>query len=89
VIALLALDGHQLILLGKLPKLMQIFKARRLPLRTALIVPFVVQVAGVAGLVSYLSFLSGQRAVNDLATQLRSEVSARIDGEMRKYLNSP
>jgi class 3 adenylate cyclase/HAMP domain-containing protein len=68
---------------------MQIFKARRLPLRTALIVPFVVQVAGVAGLVSYLSFLSGQRAVNDLATQLRSEVSARIDGEMRKYLNSP
>ena len=41
------------------------------------------------GLVSYLSFRSGQKAVNDLAAQLRNELTARIDGKLRKDLGSP
>lgn len=58
-------------------------------LRTTLVVPFVLQIVATVGLVGYLSFRNSQKAVNDLANQLRSEISARIDGELRKYLASP
>ena len=67
---------------------MEIIKNRRFGLRIALVLPFVLQLAGTVGLVSYLSFRSGQKAVNDLAAQLRNELTARIDGELRKYLGS-
>jgi hypothetical protein len=53
--------------------------AGRLPLRTVLIVPFVLQMAGTVGLVGYLSFRNGQQAVNDVASQLRNEISDRIE----------
>lgn len=59
------------------------------PLRTVLIVPFVLQILGAVGLVGYLSFRNGQQAVNELASQLRSEMSARIEGELEGYLDSP
>ncbi|TVQ24146.1 MAG: HAMP domain-containing protein, partial [Leptolyngbya sp. DLM2.Bin15] len=59
------------------------------PLRTVLIVPFVLQILGAVGLVGYLSFRNGQQAVNELAGQLRSEMSARIEGELKGYLESP
>ncbi|OCQ93350.1 guanylate cyclase [Oscillatoriales cyanobacterium USR001] len=58
-------------------------------LRITLVVPFVLQIVAATGLVGYLSFRSGQQAVNDLATQLRTELTARIDGELRKYLSGP
>jgi sigma-B regulation protein RsbU (phosphoserine phosphatase) len=61
----------------------------RLPLRTVLIAPFVLQVLLIVGLVGYLSFRSGQRAVLDLATQLRQELTERIDGELRAYFQIP
>ena len=63
--------------------------ALKFPLRTTLVLPFVLQIVLAVGAVTYLSFRSGQKAVNDLATQLRSELIARIDGELRKYLGSP
>ncbi|MCU0567710.1 MAG: ATP-binding protein [Oculatellaceae cyanobacterium Prado106] len=59
------------------------------PLRTILIVPFVLQILGAVGLVGYLSFLNGRQAVNELARQLRSEMSARVEGELKSYLDSP
>ncbi len=62
---------------------------RKFRLRTTLVVPFVLQIVAAAGLVGYLSFRTSQKAVNDLATQLRNELTARIDGELRKYLESP
>jgi hypothetical protein len=68
---------------------MKIIKNRRFRLQIALVLLFVSQLAGTVGLVSYLSFRSGQKAVNDLAAQLRNELTARIDGELRKYLGSP
>ena len=43
------------------------------------------QVIGAVGLVGYLSFRNGQRAVNKLATQLRQEVTARIERELQGY----
>jgi len=44
------------------------------PLGVVLIVPFVLEIVGAVGLVGYLSFRNGQKAVNNLASQLMSEV---------------
>ena len=63
--------------------------ALKFPLRNTLVLSFVLQIVLAVGAVTYLSFRSGQKAVNDLAAQLRSELIARIDGELRKYLGSP
>ncbi|MEO1507732.1 MAG: PAS domain S-box protein [Cyanobacteria bacterium J06633_23] len=60
-----------------------------LPLRVVLIVLFVGQIVGVVGLVGYLSFRNGQKAVNELATQLRHEVTARIEQELQSYFEIP
>lgn len=62
---------------------------RRLSLPTILIVPFVVQVVAAVSLVGYLSFVNGQRGVNNLATQLRQELAIRIKNELSTYLKSP
>jgi len=58
------------------------------PLRTVLIVPFVLQIIGAVGIVGYLSFRNGQKAVNDLASQLRTEVSSRIDQHLDSRLDT-
>ncbi len=50
----------------------------KLPLRTVLIVPFVLQTVSVVGLVGYLSFKSGQESVEDVAHQLIEQVAERI-----------
>jgi PAS domain S-box-containing protein len=50
---------------------------------------FVVQIGGAVGLVGYLSFRNGQKAVNELATQLRSEITARIELKLRGYFETP
>ncbi|MGL5062481.1 MAG: ATP-binding protein [Microcoleus sp.] len=61
----------------------------KLPLRAVLIVPFTAQVFGAVGLVGYLSFKNGQQAVNNVATQLRSEISDRIGQGLLHYLEAP
>jgi PAS domain S-box-containing protein len=61
----------------------------KVPLRVILIVPFVVQVVGAVGLVGYLSFRNGQKAVNDLAGQLRSEVSVHVRDRIQTYVDVP
>ncbi|GAB4209949.1 MAG: hypothetical protein Fur006_70100 [Coleofasciculaceae cyanobacterium] len=61
----------------------------KVPLQTVLTVPFVMQIIGTVGLVGYLSFTNGQKAVNDLATRLRSEMSDRIDRHLSSYLATP
>lgn len=61
----------------------------KLPLRTVLIVPFVLQIVGAVGLVGYLSLKNGQKAVNNLATQLMSEVSSRVEQNLQVYLTTP
>jgi signal transduction histidine kinase/FixJ family two-component response regulator len=57
-----------------------------LPLRLLLVVPFLIQISAVVGLTGWLSIRNGQRAVNDVASQLRSEVTNRIDSEVRHSL---
>lgn len=61
----------------------------KLPLRVVLIVPFVLQIVGAVGLVGYLSFRNGQKAVNNLASQLMSEVSSRVEQNLQAYVATP
>ncbi len=51
---------------------------RKLPLRFVLIVPFVLQIFAAVGLVGWLSFRNGREAVNEVASQLRSENQSKI-----------
>ncbi len=64
-------------------------QVRSIPLQMVLIVPFVVQVCVAVGLTGWFSFRSGQQAVQDLATQLQSEVSDRIVKHTQNYLTTP
>ncbi len=59
------------------------------PLQTVLVVPFLVQILGTVGVVGWLSFQNGQRAVNDVAGQLRGEISDRIKDRMENYMSIP
>ena len=59
----------------------------KISLRTTLIVPFTIQISVIVGLVGYISFRVGQRAVNDLAFQLIEETSTRIEQHIVNYLN--
>jgi signal transduction histidine kinase/class 3 adenylate cyclase/ActR/RegA family two-component response regulator len=61
----------------------------KVPLRLVLVVPFVIQVVGAVGLVGYLSFRNGQKAVNNLANQLLNEVNSRIEEQVEHYLDVP
>jgi PAS domain S-box-containing protein len=62
---------------------------RKFLLRTTLVVPFVFQIVAAVGLTGWLSFINGQKAVNDLATQLRSEATARVEQRLNNYLKIP
>ena len=61
----------------------------RIPIRRVLVVPFVLQICATVGLVGYLSFRNSQQAVEDLTSQLRMEVSARIRRELQGYFEIP
>jgi len=61
----------------------------KLPLRTVLIVPFVLPTVAAVGLVGYLSYKSGQQVVEDFANQLMEEVEKRISDRLDSYLQTP
>jgi len=62
---------------------------RSIPLRLILIAPFVVQIFAAVSLVGYLSYRNGQKAVNDVASQLRSEIGDRIKVELDTFISNP
>jgi signal transduction histidine kinase len=64
-------------------------KTRSISLRLLLIVPFVLQIVGAVGLVGYLSYRSGQKGVNDVASQLRSETANRIKDNLTNFTDTP
>jgi len=64
-------------------------KLFKVPLQAILIVPFVIQTVGTVGIVGYLSFRNGQKAVNDVAAQLRNETSSRIAQNLTHLVASP
>jgi PAS domain S-box-containing protein len=61
----------------------------KVPLRYALILPFMILTVGATGLVGYLSWRNGQRAVNQVVNQLNREVSDRIHQKLLSYLSPP
>jgi signal transduction histidine kinase len=67
----------------------QIWAGWAFPLRTVLVVPFMLQIFGAVGLVGYLSFKNGQIAVNNLADQLLNKASQQIDDHLNSYLAIP
>ncbi|MGD9975797.1 MAG: cache domain-containing protein, partial [Desulfatirhabdiaceae bacterium] len=60
-----------------------------IPLRTALIIPFAFLVVMAIGFVGYVSYANGRLAVNDVASQLRSELTLRIQDHLRQFLKTP
>ena len=63
--------------------------SRKIPLRAVLVVPFVLQIFTAVSLTGWLSLRNGQKAVNDVATQLRQELTARIEADLKQYINKP
>ncbi|MBW4485901.1 MAG: PAS domain-containing protein [Tildeniella torsiva UHER 1998/13D] len=58
-------------------------------LRNLLIVPFLLQVIGITGLVGYLSYRSGQQAVQDIARQMMGVTGQRAGENLNAYLQTP
>ncbi|MEG3841886.1 hypothetical protein [Microcoleus sp. herbarium14] len=63
--------------------------SKTLPLRLVLVMPFVLQIFATVGLTGYLSLRNGQQAVNDVAKQLRNEITLRVDQNLQTYLKAP
>jgi diguanylate cyclase (GGDEF)-like protein len=63
-------------------------RLRKISLRLILVVPFVLQIFAAVGLTGWISLQNGQKAVNNLATQLRSEVTARIEQKLTYHLHA-
>ncbi len=61
----------------------------RLPLRSLLIVPFVLQIFAAVGLTGYISLRNGQKAVNDVSSKLRQEMSDHLNLQVLNYLEKP
>ena len=63
--------------------------SRKVSLRLLLVVPFILQIFAAVGLTGWLSLRNGQKAVDDLATQLRNEVTVRIHQHIETYMATP
>jgi PAS domain S-box-containing protein len=59
------------------------------PLKLVLVVPFILQMFAAVGLTGYLSLRNGQKAIDNLAAQLRSDITARIQQKLETYLKTP
>lgn len=75
--------------LPKRHSLPKTISSHRISLRLLLVVPFVLQIFSVVGLVGYLSFRNGQKAVNDLANQLMGRVHDLVDQHLDSYMQTP
>jgi signal transduction histidine kinase/CheY-like chemotaxis protein len=64
-------------------------QSRRISLRLVLIVPFVLQIVGAVGLVGFLSYRSGQKAVENISGSLMKEVGDRIHENLKNYFRKP
>ncbi|HEY9619382.1 MAG TPA: ATP-binding protein [Crinalium sp.] len=63
--------------------------AGSIPLQWILVIPFVLQVLAAVGIIGFLSFRNGQKAVNDLASQLINKASQQVDEHLNSYLALP
>ncbi|MGC9504118.1 sensor histidine kinase [Baaleninema sp.] len=63
--------------------------SQKFSLRTAIAIPFALQLVAFTGLVGYLSYQQGQQAILDLGTQLQDQVTRRIVQHLEDYLETP
>ncbi|MUG91295.1 HAMP domain-containing protein [Scytonema sp. UIC 10036] len=63
--------------------------SKQLPLHLILIIPFVLQIFAIVGLTGYLTISNGYKAVNTVASELRNEISVRINQQILNYLEKP
>ncbi|NET09304.1 MAG: HAMP domain-containing protein [Symploca sp. SIO2B6] len=59
-----------------------------LSLRSVLVVPFLAQIFLAVGITGWLSLRNGQRAVDDVAMQLQSEIVTRVEQHIQNYLKT-
>jgi methyl-accepting chemotaxis protein len=59
---------------------------RTIALRTALVLPFLLQIFGAVGITGYLSIRNGQQTVSDLATKIEKSSSKQIEQQLEAYL---
>ena len=71
------------------PKPLKSHTHRGIPLQLVLVVPFVLQIVVAIGLTSWFSLHNGQKAVNNLATQLRSQTSNQVTHYLEEQLAMP
>ena len=62
--------------------------AGKVPLRIMIVIPFVLLVSLAGALTGYLSLRNGQEAVNNVASQLRQEMTSRIQERVQAYLET-
>ena len=63
-------------------------KTRTFSLRSILIIPFFCQIIILSLGISYFSFKTSQSSINDIASQLLSEIGLRVENELRDFLSS-
>ncbi|MEO0456341.1 MAG: ATP-binding protein [Cyanobacteria bacterium P01_A01_bin.114] len=62
---------------------------RQAKLRTILVVPFVLQIVSTIGVIGYLSYVNSQQALQQLAFQLETKLSDRLQEKVQSYLAKP
>ncbi|MBD2185623.1 hypothetical protein H6S82_24715 [Planktothrix sp. FACHB-1355] len=62
---------------------------RKVALRLVLVMPFALQIFGAVGLTGWLSLRNGQKAVKEVSTRWRREVTASVDRHLETYLETP
>lgn len=71
------------------PDYQRLKNRRKIPLRLILVVPFILQISVAIGLTGWLSFRNGQKAIDDLATQLQRAIGDRIQLQVDAHLKIP
>ncbi len=61
----------------------------KLPLHSVILLPFLLQITLVSGLVGYISYRNGQKAVDSVAGRLHSEINSRINEYLRNFIEAP
>jgi signal transduction histidine kinase len=64
-------------------------RPRSVSLRWVLILPFILQIALAVGVVGFLSYKNGEKAIENLAQKLETEVGNRVDNHLDNYLALP
>jgi signal transduction histidine kinase len=62
---------------------------RNLSLQNIITLPFLLQIFVTVSLVGYFSWRNGEQAVNNVTSQLRNEVTARVEKHLENYLKTP